>query len=207
MDSLMLHAPFGALLVGPSSCGKTYFLKLLLNKHTEIIQPPIDKVVWFYSIYQPLYDEIPNVTFVEGFPTDYKSYLGTRTLFILDDLIAEYGNSKELVAMYTKVSHHLNISIFTITQNIFHKGPAYREISLNSHYMFLFKNRRDVTQITHLGRQLYPRKTKYFLEAYDDATKRPYGYLLVDLKTTTDEKFRLRTNILSDELMCVYQPK
>lgn len=207
MDSLVLHHPFGALLCGPSGVGKSYFLKLLLSKHTLIIQPAIDKVVWFYSIYQPLYDEIPNVTFVEGFPSDYKSYLGTRTLFIVDDLVEEYGNSKDLLALYTKASHHLNISIFTITQNIFHKGSAYREISLNSHYMFLFKCRRDINQIAHLAKQLYPRKTKFFLEAYEDATKKPYGYLLVDMKPNTEETFRLRTNILPGEFMCIYQPK
>lgn len=207
MLPLKLQHPFGAILAGPSGVGKSYFLKLLLKSRAELIEPAIEKVIWFYGIYQPLYDEIPNVTFVEGFPCDYKSYVDGRTLFVLDDLISECGNSKELVKLYTKGSHHLNISVFTISQNIFHKGAEFREISLNSHYLFLFKSRRDVTQIAHLGRQLYPRKTKFFLEAFEDATKQPFGYLLVDLKSNTEENFRLRTSILPGEMMCIYQPK
>ncbi|GFT65517.1 uncharacterized protein TNCV_649201 [Trichonephila clavipes] len=54
-------------------------------------------------------------------------------------------------------------------------------------------NRRDQSQITHLGRQLYPRKVKFFQEYYADATSKPYGYLLIDLKPETDESFRVRT--------------
>ncbi|GFX28685.1 putative uncharacterized transposon-derived protein F54H12.3 [Trichonephila clavipes] len=54
-------------------------------------------------------------------------------------------------------------------------------------------NRRDQSQITHLGRQLYPRKVKFFQECYADATSKPYGYLLIDLKPETDESLRVRT--------------
>ncbi|GBN22789.1 hypothetical protein AVEN_104502-1 [Araneus ventricosus] len=72
-----------------------------------MIEPAIEKVIWFYGIYQPLYDEIPDVTFVEGFPCDYKSYIGGRTLFVIDDLIAECDNSKELVKLSIRL--HLNL--------------------------------------------------------------------------------------------------
>ncbi|GFX80820.1 uncharacterized protein TNCV_3215681 [Trichonephila clavipes] len=54
-------------------------------------------------------------------------------------------------------------------------------------------NRRDQSQITHLGRQLYPRKVKFFQECYADATSKPYGYLLIDLKPETDESLRVHT--------------
>ncbi|GFV60524.1 uncharacterized protein TNCV_3471591 [Trichonephila clavipes] len=55
------------------------------------------------------------------------------------------------------------------------------------------KNRRDKSQITHLGRQLYPRKVKFFQECYADATSKPYGYLLIDLKPETDESLRVHS--------------
>ncbi|GFS65520.1 uncharacterized protein TNCV_2469071 [Trichonephila clavipes] len=73
------------------------------------------------------------------------------------------------------------------------KRKEIREISLNAHYLVLFKNRRDQSQITHLGRQLYPRKVKFFQECYTDASSKPYGYLLIDLKPETDESLRVRT--------------
>ena len=34
---------------------------------------------------------------------------------------------------------------------------------------------------------------------YEEAVKRPFGYLLIDLKTTTQDNCRLRTNVLPSE--------
>jgi len=70
-----------------------------------------------------------------------------------------------------------------------------RTISLNTHYLFLFKNPRDSQQITTLARQMYPGKSQYLIESYQDATKKPYGYLCIDLKAETPDFLRLRTLI------------
>ena len=94
-----------------------------------------------------------------------------------------------------------------IVQNLFHKSKSHRTISLNAHYLVLFKNPRDVTQIRHLASQMYPSKSKFMVEAFHDATASPYGYLLVDLKQDTPEILRLRTNIFPEEQETVYVPK
>ena len=44
----------------------------------------------------------------------------------------------------------------------------------------------------------------YFKESFADATSLPYGYLLIDLRTTTPEDLRLRTDIFSDDMTVVY---
>jgi hypothetical protein len=77
-------------------------------------------------------------------------------------------------------------------------------MSLNSHYLVLFKNPRDATQFNTLARQMYPNNWKFAIEAYRDAKEHPYGYLLVDLKPETDERLRLRTHIFPDETTAVY---
>jgi hypothetical protein len=46
---------------------------------------------------------------------------------------------------------------------------------------------------------MYPGKSKFVVEALKDATKNPYGYLLIDLKPETDERYRIRTNIFPDD--------
>jgi len=74
-----------------------------------------------------------------------------------------------------------------------------RTISLNSHYMILFKNPRDAGQFSILARQMYPSSWKFAEEAYRDATERPLGYLFVDLKPQQDGRYRLRTNVFPDE--------
>ena len=65
--------------------------------------------------------------------------------------------------------------------------------------MVLFKNPRDKLQILTLAKQMYPGQTDFFLNQYEEAVKRPFGYLLIDLKTTTQDNCRLRTNVLSSE--------
>ena len=72
-------------------------------------------------------------------------------------------------------------------------------MSLNSHYLVLFKNPRDKLQILTLAKQLYPGQTDFFLNQHEEAVKRPFGYLLIDLKTTTQDNCRLRTNVLPSE--------
>ena len=63
-------------------------------------------------------------------------------------------------------------------------------MSLNAHYLVLFKNPRDVTQISTLGRQMYVARSKFLVEAFKDATAKPFGYLLLDLKADTPEIIR-----------------
>lgn len=67
-------------------------------------------------IHQPLYDEIEDATFVEGLPTDFKEYFEKHTLFMIDDIM-QSSNDKRLSDLFTRGSHHLNLSVIFITQN------------------------------------------------------------------------------------------
>ena len=90
---------------------------------------------------------------------------------------------------------------------MFDKNKYVRTITLNAHYLVLFKNPRDTGQFAILARQMYPNTSKFAMEAYADATKVPYGYILVDLKPDQDEQCRFRTNIFSGEMQYVYVKK
>ena len=79
-------------------------------------------------------------------------------------------------------------------------------MSLNSHYLILFKNPRDSLQITTLARQMYPGQSQFLLEAFQDATREPHGYLVIDLKPATNDDERIRTNILDRQRQIVYKP-
>jgi hypothetical protein len=115
---------------------------------------------------------------------------GAPTLLIRDDLMSEANDT--VTNLFTKVSHHRNVSVVFLTQNIFYKNL--RTISLNSHYIVLFKNPRDAGQVTILARQMYPGNSKFATEAFKDATSTPHSYLLFDLRPEQDEKLRLRSN-------------
>jgi len=124
---------------------------------------------------------------------------------VIDDLINETDES--IANLFTKGSHHRNVSILFLVQNLFHKNKYIRTISLNAHYMILFKNQRDVSQFNSLARQMYPTKSAFAVEAYKNATREPYSYLLADFRPEQNEDLRLRTNVFPGETHYDYVPK
>lgn len=72
--------------------------------------------------------------------------------------------------------------------------------------MVLMRNVRGASQISHLGRQLFPGKSKALTQAYDDVMKNVYAYLLVDVSPMGDDRYRLRTAIFPDKDTIVYVP-
>jgi hypothetical protein len=204
MDPRWKH-PFTAIVAGPTGCGKSVFTFKFISEVQNIISPPPEKIMYCYSIYQPLFDQFPSVVFNDGLP-DISQFDGKhRYLLILDDMMTQVNDS--VSDLFTRVSHHKNVSVMFLTQNIFHQSKQNRTMSLNSHYLVLFKNPRDAMQVATLGRQMYPGKSKFLVEAFTDATTKPFGYLLIDLKADTEQKFRVRTNIFLDERQYVYVPK
>ena len=146
---------------------------------------------------------MPHIEFVKGIPTSLEqdSYfeVNKRNLIVFDDQMIDASKDKRIVNLFTRGSHHSNLSVIYIVQNLFYQGKGSRSISLNSHYLVLFKNPRGKMQILTLAKQMYPRQTDFFLNQYKEAVKRPFGYLLIDLKTTTEDNCRLRTNVLPSE--------
>ena len=195
---LRFRHPSTFMIVGPSQSGKTRFVVKLIQRANQMIDRPPERVVWCYGSDQPdLFRELSDsVEFVEGLPAT-NILDGRRTLLIIDDLMTETDG--RVTDLFTKGSHHKNASVIYISQNLYNKGKENRTISLNTHYLVLFKNPRDVAQISHLGRQIFPERAKYFSESFTDATSRPYGYLLVDLKSSTPDELRLRAAIFADE--------
>jgi hypothetical protein len=205
MDLRLKH-PFTAIVAGLTGCGKSVFTFKLIKQLQHMIDPAPKKIIYYYGEYQEIFNDYPQVTFIERLPNVSQFDGKQRTLLILDDLITESNDNVSHI--FTKVSHHRNVSVAYLSQNLFYGSKQNRTISLNTHYMVLFKNPRDVTPVANLSRQIYPGRSKFLVEAFKDATAKPYGYLLIDLKPHTDEKCRVRANIFpNDDHQYVYVPK
>ncbi|KAL9980667.1 hypothetical protein ACROYT_G009280 [Oculina patagonica] len=202
-----LEHPFTCMVAGMTGSGKTMWVKSLLQQAHKTIHPRPERVVWCYSQWQPAYREllltIPGIEFIKGIPStlEQDSFfdVNIRNLIVIDDQMIEAGSDNRIVNLFTKGSHHRNLSVVYIVQNLFHQGKGNRSISLNSHYLVLFKNPRDKLQILTLAKQMYPGETAWFIKQYEEAVRRPFGYLFIDLKPTTQESCRLRTNVLPGE--------
>jgi len=116
-------------------------------------------IVWCHSENNAPH-RLKNVTFVKGVP-DCETPENIPTPIVLDDLM-DSAYSTKVSQLFTKGSHHRNISLVLITQNLFHQGPSSRDISLNRKYIVVFKNLRNKTQIVHLARQVYPENISRF---------------------------------------------
>ena len=115
-------------------------------------------------------------------------------MIVLDDLMATAAKDPRITYLFSEGSHHKNLSVVVLNQDLYYsKDPTQRR---NCQYQVLFKNPVDKQQIITLGRQMYPGKVPYFLQKFEEATARDYGHLLLDLKPTTSESNRLRSNVL-----------
>ena len=133
-QSFVFRHPFTANVSGPTSCGKTYFVKLLLQHCMTKISPPPERIVWLYKRWQPLYDVIketvyPKVDFIQGIPLDLDQdsfiHPSKRNLVILDDLMSTAVKDSRVNELFTEGSHHRNLSVIAINQNLyFNKDPS-----------------------------------------------------------------------------------
>lgn len=119
-------------------------------------------------------------------------------IVVIDDLLTESIANKELLTqLWTRGSHHYNMTFILLGQSLFEISRIVRN---NSHYVILFKALSDQLNIANYGRQIFPGKMKYFLDSFEDATRRRYGYLIVCGHPKEDQAhFRLRRFIYRQE--------
>ena len=193
--------PFSMVVSGPSGSGKSVWTKKLLLSF--LIQPSLECIIWCYGQWQPLYDNIrkriPRIEFVNGIPDhlDDQHYIDVskRNVLMFDDLMTEAKCDQRIADLFTKGSHHRNISVVYRTQNLFPQGKAYRDIILNTQYMVLFNNPIYRQQVANLARKIYPSTSTVFMKRFERVTSYPFGHLVIDLKSDTAEKDRLHTEI------------
>jgi hypothetical protein len=133
--------PCTTLVAGPTGSGKTVLVRKLLQDYANLfdnINTSELKVTWCYGQWQSSYSKaVPNVkiSYVDGLIDQHYVEKNRPHLVVIDDLMTELGNNKELANLFTKGSHHLGISVIFIVQNVFHQASQMRTISLNSHYI------------------------------------------------------------------------
>ena len=199
---LKFKHPFCMMVSGPSRSGKTQWTVRLLNERHKHIDTPVDRILFCYSQWQHTYDElkrlVPMTHFHQGLPSLETMRSLQNAILVLDDLMEETVKDPNIMNMFVVGSHHRNISVLFLMQNIFQKGPHTRTISINTQYMVLFKNARDQMQIRILARQIFPTGWCNFLKYYEEETSKPYGHVILDFHPQTHG---------DDRIVKLYQPE
>jgi hypothetical protein len=163
-----------------------------------------------YAEAQPAHNQLqgtshlPQIEYLRN-ETDYDEIMSSFdpsevNLLVLDDQMNE-GKAKAnaFANLFTKGSHHRNITIVYMMQNVFEKGGSNRTINLNAHYLIMFKNPRDARQSHVLGTQMFPKNPKFLSEAFEDATAfAAHSYLALDFRQETDERLRVLSKLTSE---------
>ena len=148
-------ASHNCIIFGPSRAGKTQFILQVIRE--KLIEPMPKKIYYMYGMEQEFMytwneeEEIP-IKFIKGLEFD-KLDTSEPSLLVVDDLCL--SDNKEIASCFIRGSHHLSISTFYITQNLFPNCDLFRMMSSNAHYFVLFNSQRHFRQINTLARQMF----------------------------------------------------
>lgn len=198
-DARIEH-PFLMLVCGATQSGKTHFVLELLQQSHRLIDKPLGNVVWFYGqITEAIrkHQSQYNITFVEDIPSSFDDYIDDdkNNLFIFDDLMEQASNNKNITKLFTKESHHRNISVIFIMQDLYYNGSERKTLLRNCQYLVLFANPMDMTAVYSIASRMVPKRVPSFLKIFEVVTSTPHGYLFIDGKQNSPNQARFRTDI------------
>ena len=210
------------MLAGPSSCGKSTFVKNSIKHRNVMFNRNIDNVYIVCANIQFIYEDLIQTGDVKEiyYKMPSKSQIieiaeiGRKqggTILVLDDILSELAKSNILIQeIFTEIAHHYDLTVVLCVQNMFFQKPIFRTISLNSKYIVAFKHPRDTKQINVIAHRCHVKNPKLVTDAYNDATRLPYTYLFMDFTQKTEDFLRIRTNIFPNEnddiLSTIYLP-
>ena len=193
----MIRQPSSVIVAGPSGRGKSELVEQWL-RYLNVFQVKPKKIVYAYDRWQPPVRPYAK----EGWhsvssglldPNHLTKWFGpTRGgVLVLDDLMEEGGQYKRVLDLFTKDSHHRNITVLYLTQDLFPPGKFSKTINRNAHYVVAFKNPRDQTCIRIILLQAFP--------FFKRITSRPFGYLMLDVHPASDDRYRLWSHLTPRE--------
>ncbi|CAF1038151.1 unnamed protein product [Brachionus calyciflorus] len=170
---------------------KDYVLSLSLNRSKKLI---ITKSMWkIFKIYVPLIDKHP---FIFKHPFTCTIAGPTQSGKTSQKRQSSFDN-------FNEISPDVK----------FHKGiPDIDELDTSEPNLIilddLMKECEEDPNIQKLFTiDSHHKNISFFMEAFEDAASKPHGYLLIDLKQSTEERNRIQTGITSDELRIIYTSK
>jgi len=145
----MIRQLSSAIIAGPSGSSKSELVEQWL-RYLNVFQVKSKTMVYAYDRWQPRFDRMEKkdgIRFHRGLldPSHLNKWFGpTRGgVLVLDDLMEERGQDKRVLDLFTKDSHHRNITVLYLTQDLFPPGKFSKTINRNAHYIVAFKNPRD----------------------------------------------------------------
>lgn len=205
---ITLKTPCRMIVFGPSGSGKSSLIERMLIYSQEVFGCNFDTIKYISG------QSFPDIDHVNGIKVEKYNELepdllknlnhDKKNIIIFDDNIY-VTNDRLLSDIFTKISHHMNLTVILLLQNLFPKTKYGRDISINSTYIILMANPRESTQIKRLSQQIDG--TNFIYKAFLDNTKdKPFSYLVLDFHQNTPDILRVRSSLFDSE-MYIYVKK
>ena len=189
------HTLFFQIIYGQTNCGKTTFMLEVIRK--RLVEPWPKNVYYFYTVEQSFMktwneQQSTPITFVKGIDLT-KIDTSAPSLAIFDDLVLSITN--DLASLWLMGSHHRKITTFFLTQNLYPKSEAFRNMMNNSHYYVLFHSLRCFGQVHKLVTTLIHGQPRFrALNAYKRAGTQERGVAVFNLHPETPPELCFMTD-------------
>jgi len=162
------------------------------------------KVLIFYNIYQPIYDQLLSITSnrgnraVRGLPiNDISDADLIDAVVFVDDLTHTLDKTQQrwLEEVHCVKSHHLPVTLIVTYQNLNPKNATLTTIIRNVSHIVLFNSRQNFSILVTLQKTLYPQMAGLLIEVARICFERDANkYLWIDCKAA--EQHSLKANVL-----------
>ena len=182
------------LVVGCSGSGKTTSVLRIIRE--RLIDPMPTKIFYMYGAYQKEFDiwkenkSNPRIDFIEGLNLQVIDQFKEPKLLIIDDLMLDLDRT--LAQHFIAGSSHKNTTTIFMSHSLFLNNELYRLISNNSQYIILMKNKRNVSQVSTLGRQILGPRQDLLQAAYKYI--KPFEFVLLSFHPLVPEELLVTTN-------------
>lgn len=212
-----LVTPFCLIVAASSNSGKTRLVVDLLTEHYIMFDHPVSEVVWCYhrnafddNLFSHLKTNMNvDVRFIEGFPeTDlaagnlFKANQSKLKCIVLDDIVPSAVKSPVFTDLFTVLSHHQNLIVIAILQNLHANTSTQRQlmnnIIRNVSYIALFPDRRQMNACKQIARTYFSGDEHRLVEPFKQLIENnnKYHYMLIDF---IDPILTVRLNALRSE--------
>ena len=162
---------FSLMVNGPSMCGKSYFVRQMLEgDHREYDDPRKQRHIhWFCGQYQDTFKDMRRnmgkcIYFKQGLPKFELNLSDIDPCYNnMDDLMDIAVDSHVISKPFTQ-GRHRNASVILLLQNAFTKGKYNTSISRNAQYMALFRCQSDRRQIGIMADRIFDKNKPAFVE-------------------------------------------
>ena len=111
-------------------------------------------------------------------------------------------NNFDIQNLFTRGSHHSNVSVVFPSQNMYYQGRCGKTIRNKVMYWVVFNKSCDLLQLSTLGSRYGIKPALMY--AIDDNQYTMYAYILIDLCPTNVSKIKVLTGIFPHELRIWY---